>query len=84
MALRTQILQIPSDLPAASRDKRMKKGQPKQTETKAQAKIDNGGKMKKGSRAMRHPDKGRTEERGQTPMWLQGHASSPTGVSLPL
>jgi len=44
-----------------------KKGQPKQTETKAQAKIDNDGKMKKGARVMRHLDK----ERQANPAGLQ-------------
>lgn len=52
-----------------------KKGQPKQTETNAQAKIDNGGKIKKGERVMRHIDK----ERWVNPagLHLRAHKASP-------
>ena len=51
-----------------------KKGQPKQTETKAQAKIDNDGKMKKGARVMRHLDK----ERQANPAGLQEESIADT------
>lgn len=57
-----------------------KKGQPKQTETKAQAKIDNDGKMKKGARVMRHLDKERQANPAGLQKWDRVEGQKSTGT----